>query len=325
MRKWISLLSLLILVSSCEEKETNALDGIWVTVYTQLGNSKKFPSYSRNLLEFKDTTVLVTAIGDLSSNNFSKTDQRSMDYEMIDSSFNLSGDQYIIRFGGDSMYLKPVGSEGTLIVFKRLSEELKNPIGSDKDFKGKFSWIGSDQSFDFIGDSIVIPKVRMDGIELPAEKWNIMEYKGYKFLNIHNEMFGLSIIKSSDDKNIHLLKNNIKLQEVHLKKENIILEYEAEQFFGKWRSNNFREGEAELNIEIEKNNLTLKKDSITETYGWHLNSEGNQIFFPSIANQKNGVCKVLELTDNQITMEMFGWGSLANNISIVVLERIEKD
>lgn len=323
MRKWIPFLALLILISSCKEKEQSPLDGIWVTVYTQLGNSKKFPSYSRNLLEFQDTAVLVTAIGDLASMKFEKIDQRTMNYEWVDSTFNLAGDQYKISFGADSLVLRPVGSESTKIVFKRLAENLKNTLGSKKDFTGNFEWSENGQEFDFVSESILLPKRAMEGIEFPAEGWNIMEYKGYRFLNIHNEMFGLALIESSDSKNIHLLKNNIIFQKIHLKKSNLEQQNKRKQFLGKWKSNNLREVNSQLNLEIKKDELNYQKDSLSDTMEWQLNSSGSRIFFPGFKDKKRGAWKVLELNENQMTLEMFGLGDIPNNISIVVFEKID--
>lgn len=324
MRKWIFLISTVVLISACETKEDQPLDGIWITAYTQLSETKKFPSYSRNLLEFQDTSVLVTAIGDMSSFKFGDIEQRNMSYEMMDSSFNLAGDQYIIKFGGDSMYLSPVGSKNTLIVFKRLSESLKNPSFSAKDFEDSFSWETENQVLDFVSDSVVIPQKLMNGINLPAEKWSVLEYKGFQFFNIHNELFGLTLIKSSNSEEIHLLKNNIRFEDIHLKKNSINSKSDRKNFMGSWRSTNQRENQPPLFVDIEKDKISIKKDSLQESLIWDLNSGGDKLFFPEIANDPKGVWKLIELTDESLKLEMFGWGSVPNNISIVEFEKIRK-
>lgn len=323
MRKWLSLLALLILISSCEEKEQSPLDGIWITAYTQLGNSKKFPSFSRNLLEFQDTSVLITAMGDLASFKFTKIEQRHMTYALQDTLFNLAGDDYHIQFGGDSLALRPVGSKSTLIVFKRLPESLKNTNGSLKILEGKYSWSEEEQELEFVGDSIVMIKKALEGMKLPAEKWSVLEYKSYRFFNIHNELFGLAFIKSANKDSIELVRNHIEMEDIVLKKKPCEVLFDGDLLEGSWKSTNQRENEGILFLKISENELSFEKDSLKGKLNWDLNQCGNKLYFPSIVGQKNGVWSILALDKEHLSIELFGLGSLENNISIVEFERAE--
>lgn len=324
MKKCIGLLGLLILLSSCTEKETSPLDGIWITSYTKLGKKQKFPSFSRNLLEFKDSTVLITAIGDMSSSKFDETTQRTLKFQLQDSLFNFAGDQYIIKFGDDSLYLKPIGSKNTLIVFKRLAESLQNPKFSRSDFQGKFSWLGENQKLDFSNDSIILPEKQMEGIHLPAVKWNIIEYKGYHFFNIHDELFGLAFIKSTDENNIFLLKNYIGFKDIHLEKENTEAQYKTMDFLGKWKSSNLRQEEAIVFLDIKDQEIRITKGEKERLELWSLNQGASKMFFPSSVEDPEGVWRILEVKDDFMRIEAYGIGSVANNISIIEFQKIKE-
>lgn len=201
-------MALAFVFMSCQKE--NPLDGIWVTAYTQTGNGKPLPSYSRNLMEFGDTSVLVTSIGNFATGDLGNVSSIRLPFEINEKKgvLNFAGDDYNYKLESDSIVLSPLGAASTKIVFRKLGAELSSV--SKPAIQGIYSlsaWNFND-TLNFVNDTLIQTYNPNKALQFPSKGWGIHTYKNIHFFNIENDLFGLAPIKSVNGDEI-ILYNSI--------------------------------------------------------------------------------------------------------------------
>lgn len=331
MKRFIALVLVCSLLYACEESDpAGPLKGIWVAAFTQQANQKPMASWSRNLLEFGDTSAFVTAIGDISTDELGLIATQEMPYELTDSIINFAGDNYHIVITEDSLLLRPVGAETSLVVFRKLNSQINEDLKVKKNsFQGLFSYHEKElkQKVDFVNDSIVLIHNNSQGLRPFGEKWNIVQYKGLNFLNIHNDLFGLSIIQSMTEDSIVLSKPYLSNQVSYLIAQKTERTLKAKSLIGTWVEADAKQSALEkrslLHLAFTEDSMTSRMDTLTNTKHWGLSSDGKRLFFSDLLREDFGAWDIIDYKNNALMLRVRGLGTAENLNPVLELVKDE--
>src|SRR5690606_33554577 len=125
------------------------------------------------------------------------------DYELTNSELKFKTYSPSIQFSTDTLALD---FENKRLVLRRIPERLKNLNINVDCFQGSY-FIQSknyQDSLDFVNDSLVIFTGEYDQ-NSPGKKWEIVNYNGFKLLNIHENFQPVLVIKSCNSNGINLI------------------------------------------------------------------------------------------------------------------------
>jgi hypothetical protein len=289
------------------QENDNPLYGIWI----MQGDYFVTP---RVLIDVKDDSLYLVSIGDLNSGDYSKVIIEGGNYEYIqkESILILDEDTLGINIWTDSLTLQ-FPNASNVSVFRRLKSELANLAIEPKYILGSFVMRGENyiDSLEFINDSLMIytGKYHMNS---PANKWEIVNYSGYKFLNIHNYISPLAIIKSC-------LKDEITLDIPYHENYELTLEtskskLKPAELIGQWiqifdttktpipAPPGIEDWEPLYKLNIDQDSIHIRRFRKDYKLKWALTNDGKRIYFPDRVLRNNGSWKIIDFHDGILTI-----------------------
>lgn len=300
-----------MILISCNRR--NEIEGTWYVAYS-IYDGKPERLHETHLLDFEGKNLYTVTIRDLSSGRNDKVIIDTSFYSMSDSILELYDERLTFHYAGDSLLLDLNGQEGQLVL-RRLSPTLKNPEIGTNCFHGAYI-IYSDNyhdSIDFINDSLLIYTGKYDP-NFPASKWQIVDYKGFKFLNEHDDLKPVMLIKSCDEKGIHLLYPSIKTYKIKMIPNE--MDINKAVFLGTWNQGNYsglnspppppnmNQVDMPFRVEITKDEIISRIRGRIKTYKWNLTSDGKRIYFIDEILDNHGSWKVLNVNDSTMTLQL---------------------
>lgn len=314
-----TILSILFL-TSCNQ--TDELDGIWIVAYKVFEDHKAEPIHQKTLFEFDGNLVYTISIGDLSTGDLNTVSIDTSNYSFNNSILQIGNEKLPITYSQDSIIIDVNNNSKT--VLKRINSYLNNVTINENTFKGSY-FISSENyndSIDFINDSTLIFTGEYN-LNYPTRKWNIINYGGFKFFNLQNELFPLLIFKSQTDKKTLLEYPFDKDIEVEFTKTtgNSL----SSKFIGVWKEfensypkppppPNLTNKDLLYNIEILKDSINIKKYGQKKTYKWDLTSDGKRIYFIENIFKTEGSWKIKSVTDSILTVRMVSYSGSQEEI-----------
>ena len=303
----INILLLFNLLFGFQEND-HPLIGLWILQ----GDSYVNP---RTLIDIKEDSLYFVSIGDLDTGDYNKVVIEGGEYEYIqkEPALILEDDTLIIKHWSDSLTLIIPGYND-INIFRRLKPELANLEIEPEYLSGSFVMRGENyvDSLDFINDSLLIHTGKYN-MNHPTDKWSIVNYAGYNFLNIHNIIFPLTIIKSCSADKIILDIPYHENYELTLEPSKSILK--PSDLLGKWTEINdstktplpvppgFDDWEPLYKLDIDEDSIRIQKYRRDYKLKWALTNDGKRIYFPDRVLKNDGSWKILDFNDGILTIQ----------------------
>ncbi|PTB95735.1 hypothetical protein C9994_10460 [Marivirga lumbricoides] len=308
MKRLLQIILTAFLLSSCYQE--TRLEGIWYGAYSIIDEKKESLSET-TLFDFRDNQLFTITIRDLSLGDLNKVTIDSTEYELLNSKLKFKSYSPNIQISKDTITLE---FENQKLVLRRIPENLRNLDISADCFHGSY-FIQSknyQDSIDFVNDSLLIYTGKYDQ-NFPGKKWQIVDYEGFKFLNIHEELQPVTIIKSCNSDGICLVYPTAKI--IDMKLTPTTGDIQKEQLIGKWMEiqnsapappspPNLTEEVLRLSVLIKSDSIKINKCKRTKTYKWNLTSDGKRIYFIDRFLENDGSWKLLDLSDSSMTVRI---------------------
>ena len=199
MRNLLIVLTFSLFVSACNQE--NKLDGLWYPAYKQRENGNPEPLNEKLLLDIKGDSCYSITIGNQATGDLNEIIIKGHSYDRGNNTLYFDYRNFYAILKGDSLTLKPIGKIDSFeilntIVLRKLNLKYKNTQCLNKSFKGSFVMSGENftDSLDFINDSNLIHTGEWN-LNLPANKWEIINYQDFNFFYIHDYVFPLTLLK----------------------------------------------------------------------------------------------------------------------------------
>jgi hypothetical protein len=308
MKRLLQIILTASLLISCNQE--TRLDGVWYGAYSIIGG-KKAPLSETTLFDFRDNQLFTITIRDLSTGDLDKVTIDSAEYKLLNSKLQFKSYSPNIQITKDSLTLE---FENHILILGRIPEDLKNLDVKTDCFHGSY-FIQSKNyrdSIDFVSDSLLIYTGEYDQ-NFPGKTWQIVKYGGFKFLNIHEELRPVTIIKSCGPNGIELIYPSI--QVIDSKLTPTTSQIDKKQLLGEWTEiensypapplpPNLTEDDHKLSVEINNDSIKIQKYRRSKTHKWGLTSDGKRIFFMDSFLENEGSWKLLKLTDTSMTVRI---------------------
>ena len=318
MKQLLQILFIPFLVSSCATE--SELEGTWIGAYT-ISDSIKKPISETTLFRFEDNQLHTITISNQSIRELDKISIDTTEYKLSNGKLELKSYSPSIQFSRDSMTLE---FEYEKLMLRRIPENLKNLDINSGCFRGSY-FIQSkyyQDSIDFVNDSLLI-YTGENHQNSPGKKWQIVDYGGFKFLNINDVLDPVTIIKSCNSDRIDLFYLGI--QNIDIKLSPTKGQIDKEQLIGEWieivNSNipppphpNLSDEDYKRTVKVNGDSMKIKKFNRLKTHKWALTSDGKRIYFPDILLENEGSWKLLNLTDSSMTVRMSGQSEFKKEI-----------
>ncbi len=313
MKRLINILFFLLILSSCNQE--NRLDGLWYIAYSINDSNKIENLHETTLIEFESNRLYTIRIRDFSTGELDKVTIDTSTFEIHDSIIRFKGIRAKIKISADSIILN-INKPKKVLVLRRLESNLKRVKLTDNCFKGSYLITGEKymDSIDFINNSTLIHTGKYD-MNFPAKKWEIIDYKGFKFFNVHNELFPVTIVKSCSGDKIELyypFKENFTLTLTPTKSK-----ISSKQLIGNWMElqnfnvkpppppdPNLNPEDAFFELKISQDSIQIKRFKRTKKLSWNLTSDGKRIYFKERILENDGSWKIIQLTDSTLTVRI---------------------
>lgn len=301
-------MTIALLLSSCAKK--NALEGVWYGAYT-FSNDKKETLSETTLFEFRDDKLFTVKIRDFSTGELDKVSVENAKYKLENGKLEFNSYSPKIQITNDSLTLE---FENQKLVLRRIPESLRNLNINADCFKGSYSLNSKNyqDSIDFVNDSLLIYTGEYDQ-NFPGKKWQLVDYAGFKFLNIHEELQPVVIIKSCNSESIDLVYPTVEIIDIKLTPTKGKIE--TKQLIGEWTEihnseltlpppPNLTKEDLLLSLRIKSDSIEIDKYRRTKTYKWDLTADGNKIYFIDRILENQGSWKLLDLSDSTMTVRI---------------------
>lgn len=308
MKRILQILTVILLLSSCAKK--NSFEGVWYGAYT-ISNGKKEPLSETTLIEFRDHTLFTVKIRDFSTGELDKVSVDTAKYKLANGKLEFNSYSPTVQLTNDSLTLK---FKNQKLLLRRIPESLRNLEINADCFKGSYFLNSKNyqDSIDFVNDSLLIYTGEYDQ-NFPVKKWQIVDYAGFKFLNIHEELQPVVIIKSCNSDGINLVYPTVQIIDIRLTPT--MSEIEKEQLIGKWTKiqnsalappppPNLTKEDLLLSLVIKNDSIEIDKYRRTKIYKWDLTADGKRIYFIDRFLENQGSWKLLDLSDSIMTVRI---------------------
>lgn len=333
MMRLVAILTILLL-ACCTP--SGKLEGVWYLAYTQTDSNKPEPSLQRVLFEFKGESVNLVSIGDFSTGDLGAINIEQGKYILTDASLTIGSKdqmQFGIIISKDSLILTSKEIPNHSTVLRRIDPSLQNSHVEAECFIGSYLIQGNnyEDSIEFINDSIVLHTGKYNA-NFPADKWEIITYADFSFLNIHDELSPLTVIKSCSAKGVILesptnTNGTITLTPIKATKN-------ASIFYGKWieiEQDNSRplpplppgskKEDRLLHIEFSKDSIIVNNYKGNKKMPWGLSNDGKRIYFMEKILKNEGSWKVLGITEDTLTLRISSHSGFREDIVKLKKER----
>lgn len=320
MKRLLQILTIAIILSSCNRDK--GLEGLWYAAYT-VSDSKKEVLYEPTLFEFKGDQLFTIKIRDLATGELGKVSIDTSTFEIVDSTLKFETYSPTIHFSKDSIVLNFEKPNQTLVL-RKIPVSLRPTTFQIDCFDGSFYVKGKNyqDSIDFVNDSLLIYTGEYEQ-NFPGKKWQIVDYDGFKFLNIHEELQPVTIIKLCNAEGIELIYPSI--QSIDIKLIPTSGQVNKEQLFGSWKEvknsypklptpPNLSEKDLFYSIDFQSDLVEIEKYGRVKEYKWDLTSDGKRIYFLEEFLENQGSWKLLELSDTLMTVRISSQSGLKEEI-----------
>ena len=308
MKRLLQILTFSLLLSSCAKK--NVLEGVWYAAY-KISDDKKEPLSETTLFEFRDDKLFTVKIRDFSTGELDKVSVDTAKYKLGNGKLEFNSYSPPIQLTNDSLTLE---FENQKLVLRRIPESLRNLDINADCFRGSYFLNSKNyqDSIDFANDSLLIYTGEY-GQNFPGKKWQIVDYAGFKFLNIHEELQPVVIIKSCNSDGIDLIYPTV--QNIDIRLTPTISKIEKEQLIGKWTEiqnsaptppppPNLTKEDLLLSLVIKSDSIEIDKYRRTKIYKWDLTADGKRIYFIDRFLENQGSWKLLDLSDSTMIVRI---------------------
>lgn len=311
MKKLFYIIIILILTSCNHEQKLN---GIWFVAYTLTDNNEIIPLSQKTLLEFKNDTVYTIRFGDLATGDLNSIIIDTSNYTLNNSVLQIENNKMNIIYTADSIVIKHKDSKEKTIL-RRLNSSWKDQHFKEKDFIGSYiiSNKNYNDSIDFINDSILIFTGEYN-INFPFNKWRTTNYGGFNFMNIQNQFFPLLVLKSSTNKKMifeYPIQKNVEFTFTQMEKIS-----QQHYLIGNWNEIkisvpkplppivNINEEDVYYKLIFDKDSLLVNHVGHKTKMKWSLSNDGKRIYFIDKIFTDSGSWKVLELSEDNLTIRI---------------------
>lgn len=302
---------------ACTEK--TGIEGTWIMAYSQSEGGEREPSMRRVLFDFEGNLANWVTIGDLSTGELAKVLIRKGEFSINGSDLVIKiqdEDEMVFQLTiwADSLMLnfdKPVN---TNLIFRRLQPSLKSDRISRDCFVGSHVIKGRNyqDSLDFINDTLLIYTGKYN-MNFPSATWDIVNYKEFHFLNIHDELAPFWLIRSCSDKEINLelpqfrnLKYTLTPTRSSISKSNL---------FGTWKElddgqvlppkpHSFTRADQLLTLNFATDKMTIDQYRKSQKLKWDISHDGKRIYFIDQILKNEGSWKILDLNEDVLTIRI---------------------
>lgn len=300
------------ILASCNHPQK--IEGIWFSAYTLTDNNEIMPLSQKTLLEFKNDTVYTIRIGDLATGDLNSIIIDTSIYALNNSVLQIGNHKMNIIYKADSIVIKHKDSKEKSIL-RRLNSSWKDQQFKEKDFIGSYiiSSKNYNDSVDFINDSLLIFTGEYN-MNFPVNKWKIINYGGFNFMNIQNQFFPLLVIKSSTDKKMEFeypIQKNVEFTFTQTEKIS-----QQHYLIGNWNEikisvpkplpplMEINEEDVYYKLIFDKDSLLVKHMGHEKKMKWSLSSDGKRIYFIDKIFTDSGSWKILELSEDILTIRI---------------------
>lgn len=310
MTKFIQLTAVFLILISCNK--SNEIEGVWYASYSIM-NGQPERLHETTLFDFEGEQLYTVTIRDLASGKNERIIIDTTTYSLSDYNLKLFKENLTFHLSGDSIVLNLEDPKQKLVL-RRLPSTIKNPKIISNCFQGAYLIKSQNyrDSVYFINDSLLIYTGEYDQ-NYPASKWQIIDYKGYKFLNEHNENRPVTLIKACNEQGIKLQYPSIKIHEIEM----IPQEKKSSRtaFIGTWCEVDYtnpnippppslNQVDLPFKAHFSTDSVTVRKHGRTEILRWDLTSDGKRIYFIDKLQDIDGSWKVLTINDSILTLRV---------------------
>jgi len=328
MKRTLQILLIIIIVSSCGSE--SKLEGVWFGAYTISDGIKK-PLLETTLLQFEGDQLHTLTISNQSVKVLDGVTADKTEYKLSNGKLEYGSHSQDIQFSKDSLILE---FEYEKLVLRRIQENLKNLEINNGCFRGSY-FIQSkyyQDSIHFVNDSLLI--YTGDNHEsFPAKKWQIVEFGGFKFLNVLDYESPLLIIKSCSLSDVDMIYPSTEVIDIKLKSTKSRID--QAQLIGEWKEilnsnppppppapNLTRDDYMRL-IKVNNDSIKIKRYNREKSLKWSLSSDGKRIYFPNRLLENEGSWKLLSLTDSLMKVSINSQSGFKDEI--VEFRKVKKD
>ncbi|MEN7549443.1 hypothetical protein AAG747_16085 [Rapidithrix thailandica] len=302
---WLAIASLPANKAKAQLQETP--NGIWRLAYTQEEGKINIPVKDYTLWDFEGDTLNLVTVGDPDMGTFdSLTIQRfGVRYEHNEMQFD---DQvFSVSSTEDSLVLQ---NQSISFIFKRLDLKASTPSKTASAcLKGSYLIRGKNyqDSLEFLNDSLLIHTGEFHSNN-PVKKWAVVTYKGIHFLSIQNIFFPLTAITSCSEQQVvlnHLAKNVdwiLSPTKSTRQKSELIGSWTATPTYplppGTDTAKPFHQ------IAFEQDSVRIQRFKKVQKLKWNLTEDGKRIYFMDKILKKGGSWKIIECTDQHLTLDL---------------------
>jgi hypothetical protein len=310
----IIILSTLYVISGCSKQKTK-WEGIYQLAYVSNDNEIQLFS-SKLLLDFSSDSLSTVWIGDVSTGMLDKiqVEKSIIASSTRENEVNLHGEKFrLTSFQGDSVALRSVNDVKTYAVLKKWKEEWKWKGSLNECFAGAYSVNSGfyQDSICFVNPSVMI-YTGDNQLNFPVVRWNVIQYQGFRILNIQDEFVPLMVIQSCTEHNAILGARTIRDQRIEMKA--VRGDRTKSLFLGKWiqfRQNNSvppsvdRNGnEILIELNVDTDSLVWQRGSALWKRKWDMTEDGNRIYFIDHLFNENGSWKIYYLNDQKMVVRL---------------------
>lgn len=278
----------------------------------------------------------MVTIGDASIGDYSKINIQEGTYTFKDNKLTFDFEEKIIfetNIKNNTIYLSNKELEIDDIEFQALDASLKDISITKECFNGSY-YISNEyynDSIDFVNDSIILYTGQYNP-NFPAKKWELIYYKGFNILNIHQTLGELFIIKSCS-------KDKIILQSPFIKNLNLSMTptsttIKKSDFVGRWNEVKSLEnnkpllpglisGEELLKLDIDLNTITSTIKKRSNKNKWEISKDGKRIYFTDKLDSfkdESFSWKIIKLTEKEMILKIVSKNGFKDENIVLVKE-----
>jgi len=304
-------------LTCCKPQER--LNGLWFFAYTQTDNQDPHYTLQRTFFEFDSDSVHIISIGDFSTGDLGAVNTESGTFVVNESSLAIEikgWPQFGIIASKDSLILTHKENPETKTILKRINADLRSANISANCFNGSYLLQGYNyqDSIDFINDSILLQTGKYN-MNFPGNKWEIVTYKNYNFINIHEELFPLTVIRSCSREEVileSLFKTNYTITLTPT-----TTSINTSDFYGKWieiegansvpkppMPPGYGKEDRLLQVEFDSDSVRIKNFRQDERIKWDLSNDGKRIYFIDKVLENEGSWKILAITEDILVVRI---------------------
>lgn len=307
MKSALSICCLVLILFGCNSQPK--VEGVWYQSYRIINGKKNDSGFrSSKLLEFRDDQFIYVRLGDPSSGKLGEAIIDTHDLKFTDDKLVWGSETVGFHHSADSIVIY----NGTIsLVYKRLNPELKNVEVNPQHFIGAKQFTGEvyRDKVDFVNDTLMLYTGQYYQLS-PDFGWAVVDYAGYKFLNIFSNFTPVMVIESCDPDLIELSYPGYMEMEFTLTPSETLRG--KDDLMGYWELTEddfLTPSLPSLPGDCFQETVWFKEDSLkiqhplwAEHVKWELSHDGSAIYFRDPNANELRIWKVQEVSESKLTL-----------------------